>query len=112
MPPERELARITKVYIEVEDHGLLVFCLDMDCDSGLSQGFTRPMWGAFTEACLRGIMKAVGVHRWDDLVGKDVWVRRQEGLIVEIVAPHFVRDTVAFNVQDVARLFFPPDVVL
>lgn len=109
MPPERELGRIRKAILEIEDHGCLIFCLDIEFESGLCQDFTATMSGSFTEACIRGVMSAVGVSRWTDLSGQVVWVRRENGLIVEIEAPRYVRRGAAFNVRDVARQFFPPE---
>lgn len=40
--------------------------------------------GEYTDYVLKGIIKAVGVDNWEDLVGKNVRIKKQDGMIIEI----------------------------
>ena len=112
--PERELGIIKSASLGFEDHGLLTFWLDLDF-GGSGQGFGGYcLGGGFTDACIRGILEAVGVKDWVDLVGKQVWVTRRSGKpaawgssdpIDIIEAPAFVKHGKAFNVKALSEMF-------
>jgi hypothetical protein len=113
----RELGIIRRTMLGFEDHGLLSFWLELDF-GGTGQGFGGYcLGGTFTDACVRRILKAVGVEKWEDLVGKQVWVIRRSGgeaawgsgdPIDIIEAPAFVPHGDPFNVKATAEEFVPP----
>ncbi len=88
-------AKITKVRLGYEDHGILTCFLDLDYGS-LSQGFGGYTLDSYDEAkkervgtaygmeFLIRIMKVVGVENWEDLVGKHVRVKTEWTKIHEL----------------------------
>ena len=94
-----ELGVIREARLGFEDHGILTFFLEIDF-GGHAQGFGGyTLGGGFTDACLRGILEAVGVFNWHELAGKTVWVTREDGLIQSIEAPRFVAHKGPFNAK-------------
>ena len=104
MTEKRELGKITETHLGREDHGIMTFYVYFDF-GGTSQGFggyvldtynkkTEKREGtAFGCEVINRILEAVGVRRWEDLVGNEMWViRNREGFdskIIGIEAPKY-----------------------
>jgi hypothetical protein len=103
---KEETGRIESTMLGYEDHGILSFMLDINF-GGSGQGFGgHALAGEFTDTCVRGILKAVGVERWEQLKGRVVVARRgSSGLIEEIEAPAFEKHEGAFNVKKMSERF-------
>lgn len=113
----RELGRIDETTLGTEDHGLLSFWLTIDF-GGTCQGFGGyALGGSFTGTVIEGILKAVGVQKWEQLKGRTVWVRRKDGStgfkalggrdssIVAIEAPDFVKHDGEFDITKAQQAF-------
>lgn len=93
----RELAKIKDTFLGVEDHGVFTFILDVEYDSGMSQGvgtmildkpeFENPEeqtgyksrhGTAFGMEMIMQVIKAVGVKNWEELKGKNIWVLTED----------------------------------
>lgn len=81
----REIAKITRTHLGPEEHGILTGMLHVTYGGGASQflggyDLRRSTAGPFIAATL----KACGVDRWEDLVGRTIYVltkdRRVEGI--------------------------------
>lgn len=76
---QKTLAKITRADIGMEDHGIYGVNIDFDY-GGSAQGtgwysISNESGGPLIEA----IMEAVGVRRWDQMVGKTVFALRDPG---------------------------------
>lgn len=70
-------ARITEARVGFEDHG--IFCASLMLDYGCSaQGF-GPCLGDRAHEIIPAILRAVGADWWDQLKGRIVRVKRDEG---------------------------------
>ncbi len=109
----RELGKIESTMLGFEDHGIMSFWLTLDF-GGSGQGFGGYcLGGTFTHDVLTGILEAVGVEKWEDLKGKPVWVRREDGStgaeawgehkIVAVEAPDFVKHKGEFDIGKCAK---------
>ncbi len=117
---KEELGLIRKAFLGYEEHGLFTFQIEFDFGVSM-QGFgnyvigvkkgnsefhhpygestdIRNIYGA--EALMR-LLDAVGVNSWDELVGRECWVRRNsEGIIEEVEAPAYRKHSGAFNIKE------------
>ena len=79
MPETKTIAKIIKAELGFEDHNIFGFNIDFKLDGIMHQGtgwyFLSNEHGG---PLLESIMKAVGVQRWDQLVGKNVFVLHDE----------------------------------
>lgn len=109
--PNPELGIIRSTTLEfVDEHNLTNFCLDIDF-GGHAQGFTGILGGKFTDVAIRGILRAVGVNRWEQLVGQHVWCYREPvsfpaggARIVAIEVPRFHKhEGGPFNIVEAAE---------
>lgn len=79
-------AKIRNAWIGIEDHGIMTSMIDVDY-GGSGQGFGGyDLRGERMYQWVDGVTRAVGVERWDDLVGKVVRVQT-DGLIRGISGP-------------------------
>lgn len=74
-----ENAKINGTFIGTEDHGIFSININFEGD-GWSQG-TGHYFAAegAVERWIKGVIKVVGVERWEDLPGKLVRIRRDGG---------------------------------
>jgi hypothetical protein len=113
---KEELGLIRKTFLGYESHGMFTFVIEFDF-GGSGQAFGNYVIGIHgdkseinqeevtlknsygTEAIMK-ILDAVGVNKWEDLVGKECWVRRDNGTIVEIEAPAYRKHGKLFNIKE------------
>jgi hypothetical protein len=77
-------ARINDTMLGFEDHGIMTFVITVGGD-GWAQGFGGVGLGDdFTDKCIRGILKALKVSRWEDLKEKYVRIKKVDSMIVSI----------------------------
>jgi hypothetical protein len=89
MSKEIELGKITKVSLEIEDHGILTFWLHFDF-GGSGQGFGGyAIENELGAKALRKIMEAVDVDAWEKIPGHEMYVHRENGIIRAIEAPKY-----------------------
>ena len=116
MSKKEELGEISYTRLGFEDHGFFTFAIGFDF-GGSGQGIGDCILCArdadplemderektFTAGgivIIERILSAVGAEKWEDLVGKVCWVRRDgNNKIVEIEAPDFVKHRGAFNLD-------------
>lgn len=84
----RELARIKKVDLTIEDHGVLIFEVEFHYDGGSVQGWPICIGGPSGTDFLRRVMDAVGVYSLSRLVGKSCWVTHTNSSIDKIEPLH------------------------
>ena len=121
---KRELGIIRSTQLGIEDHGIMTFFLHFDF-GGTCQGFggytldDRPekrevgshrRGTAFGCEVIRRILEAVGVDNWEELVGNEMWVIREDdkhnAMIRGIEAPKYrKRAGRPFNIQKLAEQF-------
>lgn len=66
-------ARITGTFLGIEDHDCMTAIVFLDYSDGGSQGFgCRILGGAYTNAFVEGVLRALKVEKWEDLKGKYV----------------------------------------
>lgn len=95
---ETKNAIIESTMLGYEDHGILTYFLHLNY-GGSGQGFGGYKLGAeYTTKVIEGILKAVGVEKWEDLKGKHVRVNILQGKIEAI--GHIIED----------KWFFPKEV--
>ncbi len=85
-------ARIESTHLGLEDHGIFTFMLMMKFSESSGQGFggyALPP-NAASMNIIAGIIKAVGVEKWEDLRGKYCRVKRDNGLLRAV--GHIVED--------------------
>jgi hypothetical protein len=114
MSKEEELGLIRKAFLGYESHGYLTFVIEF------TFGITQQIFGNYVVGVpddkmdihpkylgMKAIMKildAVGVNNWNDLVGKECWVRRDKfGVIEEIEAPMYRVHNGAFNIKELIK---------
>lgn len=77
---EKLIGKATNVYLGYEDHGLFVVSIQMDYGTaGGSQGFSCGLSDETALKAMKGIMSAFGVRNWADIVGRTVYVLKDEG---------------------------------
>lgn len=93
--------RIENTYLGTEDHGIFTFMIGIDHEDG-HQGFGTYGLDAWVEAAqrrvgtayglemIKGVLRAVGVEKWEDLVGQTIRLRCTHTEISAI--GHIVRD--------------------
>lgn len=108
---EIENATIESTFLGVQDHGILTWTVFLKFGSA-SQGyggFALDRWDAaakvniglaFGSASIRAVLEAVGVSKWEDLVGKHVRTEGNHGHIVKL--GHIVEDRWV-NLSEMAR---------
>lgn len=84
---EIENAQIKKAEIFIEDHGILTAFLTLGFSGGLQQGFGGYNLDKEMSAFVRGVLETVGVQKWDNLSGKIVRIKSEDGLIKGIGHP-------------------------
>jgi hypothetical protein len=107
-------AKIESTMLGFEDHGIFTCLLYLDY-GGSSQGFGQHCLASehpkdkatypfnYGANYIMGILKAVGVEKWEDLEGKYVRVKREDGWNGKIVAiGHIVEDN-WFNPDDLLK---------
>lgn len=120
---DRELGIIYNTMLGFEDHGIMTFYLHFNF-GGSGQGFggygldTPKMKDgkficrigtAFGCEVIRRVLQAVGVDKWEDLKGKEMWVIRKGPLqgfaskIVEIEAPKYREGGGRFNIEELLQ---------
>lgn len=113
---ERELGKIEKATIEYEDHGILTAFIGIDFGTSYQSfgGYSLDNWNEAEQRrigtaagmdFIMGIMDAVGVNSWGDLIGKEVWVEREPkdgafGRIVSIESPPYRKHTRPFRIEE------------
>jgi len=127
MNKSRELGKITSTMLGIEDHGILSFnlCFDfggsMQCFGGYcldsyDKEKKERVGHAFGTTVIRQILETVGVDKWEKLVGKEMWVIRNDKpagwstMIVGIEPPAY-RKTARkrFMIKELAKEFFPEE---
>ncbi len=114
---EEKNAKIKRVSLAIEDHGILTAWLELDYNSG-GQGFggyaldeydpnkkCRVGHAFGTEFILR-VLTTIGVDSWEKLPGTSCRVRAEHSKVHSI--GHYLKD-VWFSPKEVAREFFPED---
>jgi len=93
-------ARIIKTMLGLEDHGIPTFFLYLDYGSseqgfggyGLQDGSKKPIEYSSIKILL-DILKVVGVDKWEDLPGKHIRVKREDGWNGKILGiGHILKD--------------------
>lgn len=95
MTNEPLIGKITRTFLGIEDHGILTGSLDFDYGGSVQgtsgymfdhspHGSDRPVGHALCAGWIRAVLSACGVNEWDDLVGRTVYVYREDGMIVGI----------------------------
>lgn len=70
---------IRRTFLGFEDHGIFTANLQID-GAGWGQGFgNRALSGAYTDSFIQGVIKALGVDSWEQLLGLHCRVRYNEG---------------------------------
>ena len=108
---ERELGIIKRTRLGYEDHGIFTFDVEFDFGSS-GQSFGNYMIGTKNEEArapvgseygievIMGILDAVGVNKWEDLVGRECWIVRDEsGFIISVEAPAYREHKGEFNIR-------------
>jgi len=68
-----------------EDHGILTFFITLDYGDGGHQSFGGYSLGkAYTTKVIEGILKVVGVDRWEKLKGQHIRVKAEHTKVHEI----------------------------
>jgi len=84
---EKMNAKITRVWVGVEDHGILTLNMDLQLEDGLHQGFggynLKDKMGQF----LYDLFEALEVRSLDELPGQIIRIKRKDDLIVELGHP-------------------------
>jgi hypothetical protein len=79
---------ITHTMLGIEDHGILTAFVHLRFDGNSCQGFGGYGLGAkdanYCGHFIRRVLDVVGVREWEQLVGKNVRIRRSQGLIRSI----------------------------
>jgi len=118
---DKELGRIKSTMLGFEDHGIFSFMIYFDF-GGSGQGFggyclDKPKFkdgeekgflGRFGTAggcdLIMKILRAVGVEKWEDLVGKECWVFKGKGgffgKIIGIEAPAYRSHEGRFMIEE------------
>jgi len=113
MTEEKELGKIEYTHLGFEDHGIMSFMIGFDFGTS-GQGFggyaldnydkevEKRIGTAYGMEAIMRILRATGVEKWEDLVGKVCWVYREEqrGNIVAIEAPEFTKHGEKFNIEE------------
>jgi len=118
MNDKKELGRIESTYLGYEDHGIFTFWISFDF-GGSSQSFGGYALDTYNKDldcregtefgmdCIARILNAVGVDEWGKLVGKEMWVYRDNtpsgwasGKIIGIEAPAYRKNTKPFFMKD------------
>lgn len=104
-----ELGKITNTFLGYEDHGIFTFTIYLEF-GGSGQAFGNYGLSEKNEAgrvispiageVITGILGAVGVSNWEDLIGKVVFVERENGIIRSIEAPSFVPHKGKYDIKD------------
>lgn len=77
-------AKIESTMLGFEDHGIFTYMIYVG-DGSSGQGFGGySLGGNYTDAVIKGLLKTVGVDKWEDLKGSFVRVKSEEGRLVEI----------------------------
>ncbi|MCP6727318.1 MAG: hypothetical protein KJI69_04915 [Patescibacteria group bacterium] len=85
MSIEIKNAKIDNTMLGYEGHGILSFMIYLDYGGGACQGFGGYALGKeYTTFVIEGILKTVGVEKWEDLPGKHIRVKLEDGRVVEI----------------------------
>lgn len=94
---EIQNAKITDTMLGYEDHGIFTCMLYLDY-GGSCQGFGGYQLGKeYTDKHIQGIMKAVGVDKWEKLKGQMVRVKRDPGYGGKILAVGHILEDKWFN---------------
>lgn len=84
----RELAKISRVDLIIEDHGCLILDLTFNYEGGSAQGLPLIVQGEDGGRTIKGIMEAVGVTSWRELRNKSCWVTQDSNAIYKIEPLH------------------------
>ncbi|MFA5382505.1 MAG: hypothetical protein WC356_05010 [Candidatus Micrarchaeia archaeon] len=97
-------AVIRETFLGIEDHGIMVFSLQMDY-GGSRQGYGN--FGLDTLPCkmIRRVLETIGVDSWEELVGRPCRVKIDDKGWARIVG-HFIEDK-WFNIQTEAEELTP-----
>jgi hypothetical protein len=91
MDTEIKNGKITSTMLGFEDHGILTASITIDFGHS-RQGFGGYSLGeTYTDQWVRGVIKAVGVQSWEELVGTFVRVKTKDRLITSI--GHIIEDS-------------------
>ena len=116
---EKELGKIISTHLGIEDHGIMSFMIVFDF-GGRGRGFggyaldtydeklKKRVGTAYGMEVIMRILNAVGVDKWEDLVGKVCWVYRAKPYdeIVAIKAPDFVKQDGLFDIVELGKKHF------
>lgn len=123
MSEKRELGKIESTMLGIEDHGILSFFLMFDFGTS-GQGFGgysldnydkkkgERVGLAFGTAVIRQILETVGVREWEDLVGNEMWViRNDKGSSIIGIEPPAYRKTQRkrFMIKELVKEYFPEE---
>jgi len=87
---EIENGKIERTFLGVEGHGIFTGWIHM-AGEGWGQGFGgRVLDGDYTATWIRGVLEAVGVDEWEQLIGKPVRVERTGGTLTGL--GHYYKD--------------------
>lgn len=73
-------AQIKSTCLGIEDHGMFWLSLELDY-GGSQQGYSR--WQPTGED-IRRLLNIIGVDKWENLTGRFLRVKRQDGLIINV----------------------------
>lgn len=119
----KELAKVRSFDLFIEDHGIFTCFLQLDYESGSSQGFggysldgynkddkRREGSAAGTDFLLR-ILQTFGVERFEQLEGKVCYALREDQFepIKGIEVPSFGGENRTFLISDWQKRWFPKD---
>lgn len=112
MSIETKNARIRSTFLGVEDHGFLTAFIQLDYgDASQSYGgygLGVPSTGKFTPSCsmfICGVLRVIGVEKWEDLAGKNVRVKSDHCKVHEI--GHIIDDRWYNHEQEFKKLKEP-----
>lgn len=84
-------AQIKRAHLGKDDHSVLAVCLDLEYGNGNTQSFgTYDLADAGCLAFITAVLRVVGVRSWEELVGRHVRIRADNGLIVSL--GHYMKE--------------------
>lgn len=76
---ETENAKITGTLLGYEDHGIFTCMIFVEYGGNGGQGFGGyALGGDYTNKWIEGVLKTVGVEKWEDLKGKHIRIVRKD----------------------------------
>ena len=99
MSREKKNAKIIKTFLGIEDHGIFTCSLTLDY-GGVCQGFGNHelKYEKYGVVYLERILQAVGVDKWERLLGRNIRADAEHGKVHGI--GHIINDKWFYPEQD------------